>query len=369
VKYFILLLAVSGFSYSIFVMIFIYAFGKVRSGFSERKPFVSVVIAARNEITSLGRCLTALMGQDYKPDLFEVIIVDDRSEDGTFEVLSRFKSVWNNLKVIKIDQVPENVSPKKHALSKAIDLACGEIILQTDADCIVPETWISGMVSCFEEGINMVTGVAPYFYGPAVLNSFSRHEYLWNVSLSAGSIALGHGTHASARNLGFRRSAFELAGGYESMKVIISGDDTLLLHRIQKLPKNRVVTMPDRSTHVYTNAPEDFKSFFWQRARHMSTGKYFDPILIGIGFIVYGYSILTLASLVLSFVSLSFFTIFVCSFLFKNVLDGIACWRAKAVFGLDVEWVRFIINEFFLLAYMAIMPVVGLFFPVKWKEN
>ena len=368
-KYFILFLVVSGFSYSIFVMILIYAFGKVRSGFSEKKPFVSVVIAARNESTSLGRCLTALMGQDYKPDLYEVIIVDDRSEDGTFEVLSRFKSVWNNLKVIKIDQVPEDVSPKKHALSKAIDLACGEIILQTDADCIVPETWISCMVSRFEEGVNMVTGVAPYFSSVGELNSFIRHEYLWNVSLSAGSIALGHGTHASARNFGFKRQAFELISGYGSMKAVISGDDTLLLHRIQKLRKSGVATMPDISTHVYTHAPEDFKCFFRQRARHMSTGKYFDPILMGIGFIVYGYHILTIASLVLSVVSLSFFTIFVCSFLLKNMLDGIAAWRAKAVFGLDVEWGRFIINEFFLLVYMAIMPVVGLFFPVKWKEN
>jgi len=368
VKYFTLLLVISGFVYSIFLIIVIYAISKVRSGFSENKPFVSVIISARNENKSIGRCLTALMRQDYKSDLFEVIIADDRSEDGTFEVLLRFKSAWDSLKIIKIDQIPENVSPKKHAISRAIDLASGEIILQTDADCIVPETWISGMVSRFEEGVNMVTGVAPYFSSIGALNSFIRHEYLWNVSLSAGSIALGHGTHASARNLGFRRQAFELAGGYGSMKAVISGDDTLLLHRIQKLTKSGVATMPDRSTHVYTDVPETIKSFFRQRARHMSTGKYFNPILMGIGFIVYGYHILTLASLILSFVSLSFFTIFVCSFLLKNVLDGIACWRTKAVFGLDVEWGRFIINEFLLLVYMAIMPVVGLFFPVKWKE-
>ncbi len=350
-------------------MILVYAISKVRTGYSEKKPFVSVIIAARNESKTIGRCITALMGQDYKPDLFEVIIIDDRSEDETFEVLSHFKSVLNNLKIVKIDRLPENVSPKKHALSKAIDLACGEIILETDADCVVPDTWISGMVRRFEEGVCMVTGIAPYFPGTGALNSFIRHEYLWNATLSSGSIVLGHGTHASARNLGFQRKIFESVGGYGSAKSVISGDDTLFLHRIQKQNKKNVATMPDKSTHVYTDAPENIKSFFRQRARHMSTGKYFDLVHIVTGFFVYGYHILAVVSLLLAVVSLHAFAVFMCSFLWKIMLDSIAALRAKAIFGLDVEWKRFIINEFFLLVYLAVMPVFGLFLPVRWKEN
>lgn len=368
-NYFVTLLFVSGFGYFTIVMILLYGFRRIRCGISEKKPFVSVIIAARNEKNSVSTCLTSLMRQNYKPELFEVIVVDDRSEDGTFEVLSHFKSVWNSLKIIKVDQVPEGVSTKKHALSKAVEIAGGKIILQTDADCVVPENWISGMVSRFEEGIDMVTGAAPYFYGSGFLNSFIRHEYLWNITLSAGSIALGHGTHASARNLGFRQKAFESAGGYGSMKTVISGDDTLLLHRIQKLRKNGVATMPDSSTHVYSRAPVDFRSFVRQRIRHMSTGKYFDPVLIGIGIVVYGYHILTVISLLLAFFSLHALTVCIASFLWKNIVDSIALGRTKAIFGLDVAWKRFIINEFFLLVYMAVLPVCGLFVPVRWKEK
>ena len=368
-NYFVTLLFISGFGYLTVVMILVYGFRRIRSGISEKKPFVSVVIAARNEKTSVSTCLTSLMRQNYKSELFEVIVVDDRSEDGTFDVLSHFRSVWNNLKIIKVDQVPEGVSPKKHAISKAIEIAGGEIILQTDADCVVPENWISGMVSRFEEGIDMVTGAAPYFHGSGVLNSFIRHEYLWNITLSAGSIALGHGTHASARNLGFRQKAFERAGGYGSMKTVISGDDTLLLHRIRKLKKNGVATIPDSSTHVYSKPPGDFMSFSRQRIRHMSTGKYFNPFLIGIGFVVYGYHILTVISLLLSFFSLHAFTVFFVSFLWKNIVDSIAFRRTETVFGLDIEWKRFIINEFFLLVYMAVLPVCGVFVPVRWKEK
>ena len=369
VDYFSVLLVISGLGYFIIVMVLFCVLRKVRTGFSKKKPFVSVVIAARNESASIGSCLRALQKQDYPTDLFEVIVVDDRSEDETADVLAHFQSDWKNMKVIKVDRVPEDVSPKKNALSKAIDHSSGEIILQTDADCIVPETWISGMVSCFEESVSMVTGVAPYFTGSGTLNSFIRHEYLWNVTLSAGSIALGHGTHATGRNLGFRRQVFNSIGGYGSSKTVLSGDDTLLLHRIQKIRKKGVATMPDKSTHVYTRAPEDLKSFVQQRIRHMSTGKYFDPVLIGIGVIVYSYHILTIASLLFSIVSLHALSLFVFSFIWKNAVDSIAALRAKTVFGLNVQWRRFIINEFFLLVYMTVMPVAGLFFPVKWKEN
>ncbi len=371
-RYCIYFLVFSGVIYTCLGVIIVGAFytiRTIRSEVSAKKRFVSVVIAAKNERTSIGSCLAALMDQDYLHDLFEVIIADDRSDDGTSEVLSRFAAVWKNLKIVRINTVPENVSPKKHALSKAIACARGEIILQTDADCLVPRTWITGMVSRFAEGITMVTGVAPYVPAPGLLNSFIRHEYLWNIALSAGSIALGHGSHASARNLGFRRDVFERIEGYGTTKNIMSGDDTLLLHRIQKIDKAGVVTMPDTATHVYSKPPGDFRSFFRQRTRHMSTGKYFNPVLMGTGLIVYGFHFFLVSLLVLSIVSPYAFLLFCAGFILKSAVDVLTAWRTQVTFGLEVQWKMFIIHELLLLLYMTIMPVAGLFVPVKWKEN
>ena len=368
-KYCMYFLLFTGVIYTFFVVVIINALRIIRPEVSEKKPFVSVVIAARNERISIGACLTALIKQDYQPELFEVIIADDRSDDGTSEVLSRFDTFRDNLKILRIDKVPEDVSPKKYALSKAIACAQGEIILQTDADCLVPRTWITGMVSRFTEGITMVTGVAPYLPGQGLLNSFVRHEYLWNIALSAGSIALGYGSHASARNLAFRRDIFEHIEGYGAMKKIMSGDDTLLLHRIQIINKAGVVTMTDRSIHVYSNSPGDFRSFFRQRTRHMSTGKYFDPVLIGTGMIVYGFHILMFLLLILSLVSHHALTLFFFGFIWKAALDSLAAWRTHVTFGLDVQWKRFIINELFLIIYMTVIPIAGLIVPVKWKEK
>ncbi|MFC1528410.1 glycosyltransferase [Candidatus Latescibacterota bacterium] len=355
--------------YTAGVALFFAALGRIRSGTSSEKPFVSVIIAARNERASIGACLASLIDQDYPENRYEIIVADDRSTDGTTEVIDRFRDVRSSLEAVRIDSTPDGVSPKKHALSRAIERATGEIILQTDADCVSPRAWISGMVRGFEHGVGMVAGLAPYLTAPGALNSFISHEYLWNAALSAGSIILGNGTHASGRNLAFRRDVFTRLGGYGDSEHILSGDDTLLLHRIRQIPDCRAATMPDTIAHVYTSAPEDVKTFLRQRVRHMSTGKFFDPYLIAVGCAVYGFHILLVLSPVLMFVSLKAFGIAIAVFLWKVMIDGLMAWRTSAVLGLGVQWRRLVINELFLVLYLAVMPILGFFVPVSWKEK
>jgi cellulose synthase/poly-beta-1,6-N-acetylglucosamine synthase-like glycosyltransferase len=366
---FIIFLIAGCIAYTAGVIIFFAALGRTRPGTSSEKPFVSVIIAARDERESIGACLASIIDQDYSENCYEVIVVDDRSTDGTKEVVDRFREAWSSLDAVRIDSVPEGVSSKKHALSRAIERAKGEIILQTDADCFPPCTWISGMVRGFENGVGLVAGLAPYLKVPGALNSFVRHEYLWNAALSAGSIILGNGTHASGRNLAFRKDIFKRLGGYGYTEKILSGDDTLLLHRIQQIPDYRAATMSDTSTHVYTYAPGDFRTFIRQRVRHMSTGKFFDPYLIAVGCAIYGFHILLLMSFFLMCFSLKVFGVFIAVFLWKAIMDGLMAWRTSAVLGLEVQWRRLLINEVFLILYMAVMPFLGFFVPVSWKEK
>ena len=360
---------ISGFGYAFVILLLHSACRKVRGGESHEHPFVSVIIAARNERTTLGVCLSSVMDQTYLSDRYEVIVVDDRSTDGTGGVINRFSAVYGNLSGISVDVVPPGVSPKKNALSLAIRKAKGEIVLQTDADCIISSGWIAGMAGRFEAGIDMVAGVAPYIRVPGALNSFVCHEYLWNVFLSAGSIVLGSGTHASARNLGFRREAFMSVGGYGAGAQIKSGDDTLLLHRIQKKRKSAVATLPDPRSYIFTNAPTDFRAFFRQRTRHMSTGRYFAPLQVLTGCIVYGFHILILLTLFFSVWSKAFLFFAVLSFLLKIAVDVLIIHTAKNVFGLSVDLRKYVVNEAYMILYMAVMPLVSMIIPVRWKEN
>ena len=363
----IIITVAGGLVYALFLGVIMIALRKVQSGKSSECRSVSVVIAAHNEKDAIVSCLKALKHQDYDAGHYEVIVADDRSNDGTSELLAEAGRIWPRLRVIRIDDVPEEISPKKNALASAIQYAQGEIILETDADCIVSEGWISGMVRRFEPGVGMVAGIAPYYESPGILNSFIRHEYLWNAALSTGSIVLGHGTHASGRNLGFRRDLFLELGGYGESARILSGDDTLLLHRIQHSHPGQAVTQPDSATHVYTEAPRTFSAFLKQRLRHMSTGKFFEPFHIFAGVVMYGYHLLLVLTLVVSPLIPILFMVFLVSFLWKTMLDGIVAWKVQSALKLSVQWNRFVLNELFLLMYMAAFPLMGTLIPVKWK--
>jgi cellulose synthase/poly-beta-1,6-N-acetylglucosamine synthase-like glycosyltransferase len=367
--YFFIIIAVFfGLVYALFLCIIIFALSKVKSGKSSECPSVSVVIAAHNEKDDILPCLKTLKHQDYD-GFYEVIVADDRSDDGTSDLLAEACRIWPQLRIIRIDRAPDGISPKKNSLSRAIQCAKGEIILLTDADCIVPEGWISGMVRRFEQGVGMVAGIAPYYERPGILNSFIRHEYLWNAALSAGSIALGHGTHASGRNLGFRRDLFLELDGYGESARILSGDDTLLLHRIQQSHSGLAVTQPDTPTHVYTEAPKTFSAFLSQRLRHMSTGKFFEPFHIFSGVVIYSYHLLLVLTLVFSPIIPFVFMVFLISFIWKILLDGIVAWKVQSILKLSVQWNRFVLNELFLLFYMAAIPVIGTIVPAKWKQD
>lgn len=360
---------VSGVCYGGVVLLLFTACRKVRNGISKKQPFITVIVAARDERPVIGTCLASLMNQNYPLELYEVIVVDDRSTDATEEVLKRFLEIWQNFSYIRINTVPDGLSSKKHALNSAINKARGEIILQTDADCVVRPGWLAGMAERFEDGVDMVAGIAPYKKTSGALNSFICHEYNWNVFLSAGSILLGSGTHASARNLGFRREAFMAVEGYGESARITSGDDTLLLHRIQKRNPRSVVTLPDHKTHIFTRSPDDFTTFLRQRTRHMSTGRYFSPLQIMTGCIIYGFQLLILLSFLYAFFSYAFFWITLVALLVKAGIDMLIARTATHMFGLTVHWKNYIINELWMILYMSFMPLAGIIIPVKWKEN
>lgn len=362
-------IAVTGIIYGAAAAVITAALKKVRKRFMPRQLPVTVVIAARNERRTIGTCLAALANQDYPPGLVEIIVADDRSCDGTADVIDQFCTVFPSLRRITIGKVPAGVSPKKNALTHAIGHAHGDIILQTDADCEPPPPWISGMVLGFGQGVGMVAGVAPYHEEAGMLNSFVRHEYVWNAALSAASIVLGRGTHASSRNLGFRRDMFEQLGGYGASERVLSGDDTLLLHRFRRADPSSVVTMPLRSAHVPTHAPRSIAALLRQRIRHMSTGKYFDPVLVGFGFLVYGYHVLLALSLILSAFSGIAQLVFAGGFVWKLFWDVVVARRTHEVLELDIEWKTFPVNELLLVFYMAFLPILGTILPVRWKEN
>ena len=105
-------------------------------------PFISVIIPARNEEENISDCILSIFGNDYPRTLFEIIVANDFSTDKTVEIVEGLAQ--DNLHVISLSDhisVPLN-SYKKKAIEVSITKANGELIVTTDADCIVPSAWL-----------------------------------------------------------------------------------------------------------------------------------------------------------------------------------------------------------------------------------
>ena len=95
-------------------------------------PLVSVIIPARNEARNIERCLRSVLATRYAP--VEVIVVDDRSTDGTAEIVE--PAAGKRLRLVRGAELPEGEGwfGKQWAIVQGYRVAKGELLLFTDAD-------------------------------------------------------------------------------------------------------------------------------------------------------------------------------------------------------------------------------------------
>ncbi len=257
-------------------------------------PFVSVVIAARNEQDSILRCLYSLEQQDYPSDKCEFIIVSDRSEDRTEEIVGKILSQNPNFKLLSIREDPENLTGKANAMKEGIKESRGEIILSTDADCEAPPTWISSMVSCFGADTGMVAG----FSLPDIDNVFSALQaldHLFLIGIASGFAGLGIPQSCIGNNIAFRRTAYEEIGGYDGIGFTIT-EDVGLLRKVYEDTDYGVKFNRNNSSLVSTRAAGNLKELVKQRMRWLVGGE-------KAGALVKSVLILTFVVVILSIIS------------------------------------------------------------------
>ncbi len=213
-----------------------------------------------------------------KQHISKIYIANDGSEDRTGEIIEEYARKHKNIKHVQtvIDKVA-GLTAKKNALNQGIQQSRGEIILSTDADCYVKNTWIETMVSYFADDVGMVVGFSQFGQPQKKYTVFQQLQALDFLSLmgaAQGSVNLRCPLAASGQNLGYRRKAFEEIGGFQRVKFRISGDDVLILQLIHKLTKWKVRFAPSEKAYNWTRPEKTFKSFLNQRKRWASNGSY-----------------------------------------------------------------------------------------------
>ncbi len=241
-----------------------------------RKPEVTVIIAARNEEENIPRILTALVNQSYDKSMYEVIVANDNSTDRTAEIVEKFADKWPNVKLINVKDRQKAKSPKKNALTQAVNAAGGEIILLSDADCLVNHRWIETMLANYEDA-DMVVGFSRTYledWQKADLSQkFEHFDFLVLFFAAAGALVTGKPFSCSGQNIGYRKKAFQEIGGYSRISHLISGDDVNLMQLFRKAGK-KIRFAFSSFGYVYTKPVRNWSSLVSQRSRWASNMKW-----------------------------------------------------------------------------------------------
>ncbi len=245
---------------------------KLKPGQNHDVYSVTILVPARNEANNIAACLDSLIIQDYPRNKFEIVVIDDNSSDTTVEIVQTYRVRFPFVHLISLGACPSGISPKKRALEAGVKSATGEIIFTTDADCIASPNWIKGMMRHYEHDVGMVTGLVAFLpqSEKTVFQKIQSLEFIGLVTAGIGSIGINDPIIANGANLSFRKSAFEEVHGYRGNAHIISGDDDLLLQKIDRTTNWRITAATLPETIVYTNPVSDFKSFIDQRIRWAS---------------------------------------------------------------------------------------------------
>jgi cellulose synthase/poly-beta-1,6-N-acetylglucosamine synthase-like glycosyltransferase len=233
---------------------------------------LSIIIAAKNEEKNIDTLFEHLEKLDYPVENFEVILVDDNSDDNTYSLIQLRIENKTNYKLLKAEQ--KEFEGKRGALQIGIQNAQNNFIVITDADCKPESNWLKSIAGKLDDGYDFVFGVAPIESGKYLAEKLAAFENLRNSFLSIAAVGLNLPYSAAARSFAFRKKSFERIGGYSNTTQTISGDDDLLLCEAVK-NKMLIGTLIDPEAFVFSSAPQNFDDYLKQKRRHIKTSLHY----------------------------------------------------------------------------------------------
>lgn len=270
--------------YALLLMAYRYWFGRLKTfepdSLKNENIHFTVVIPARNEAGNIKACVDSILAQDYPLESFEIIVIDDFSEDDTAFIVKAIGHDFPNVHLLKLADYfkpGEMNSFKKKAIEKAVSQAKGQWIVTTDADCIIPKQWLT-LYNAYILKNKPVFVAAPVMFikESGILNEFQVLDFLALQGITAAAVGAGKHSMSNGANLAFEKSAFIAVGGYQGVDQIASGDDMFLMHKMKVTLSNRIGYLFHPGAIVLTKAMGSWKDFMMQRIRWSSKARYYD---------------------------------------------------------------------------------------------
>jgi cellulose synthase/poly-beta-1,6-N-acetylglucosamine synthase-like glycosyltransferase len=329
----------------------------------DQLPSISIVVAARNEEQNIKPCLQSLNNLDYPDNKIEILIIDDASTDNTLDIASNFIHGKQKFRIIHLEEDEQSVlKGKVRAMSEGIKFTKGEIILTTDADCLIDPLWAKTIASYYTDDVGVVNG----FTTQKVESAFSGMQaidFIYLLFIASGTINLGKPVSCIGNNMSFRKVAYDETGGFEKLPFSVT-EDFLLLNSIQKLKKYKVIYPLNKNALVTSKPASSFTELFNQKKRWAVGG--IDTPPIGLGLMLWS----CLTNLFLLFTPFFFSANSLYMAIFKIATDFFVLLPIHQKLGLQKNLKYFLVFEIYYIVYVIILPVAVLFNKkVKWKDR
>jgi cellulose synthase/poly-beta-1,6-N-acetylglucosamine synthase-like glycosyltransferase len=352
--------------YVLTIGLLIYGFFKVKNckkSDLEPKTGFTIIVPFRNEAENLPILLESVSNLNYPLDLFEVILVDDSSEE-------KFQASGFRFQVSTIDSIRMSKSPKKDAITTAMQHVKTNWVITTDADCIVPENWLLRFDNYIQENkVSMMAGAVTYDCKNSFLDHFQQLDLTSLQGATIGSFGLNWAFMCNGANFAYRKSLFEKLNGFEGNNKIASGDDVFLLQKaIQKFPQE-IHYLKAQEAIITTKPTESWKTLFYQRVRWAGkTSSYQSLFGKTLGLIVFFGNLSFVIGFLFLFLKIWSYQVFVLFAFVKFVTDFVLL-SVTNLFLTKANIKSFLLSSLLYPFFSCAVALYSLFGSYEWKER
>ena len=248
------------------------------------KTLISVIIPARNEEENIVACLQSILTQNYPTALFEIIVIDDHSTDQTGEKVKQLAAP--NLQLYQLAdylKIPKEQAFKKRALEMGIQKAKGQLIVTTDADCLVSENWLLHFAAFYESTpLRFIAAPVNFHQEESVFEAFQSLDFMGMMGVSGAGLQGQFMYMCNGANLAYERKAFYEVDGFKGIDHLASGDDMLLMQKLARRYPGELGYLKNAQATTLTKAMPKWSDFLNQRIRWASKSGAYQDIKINL---------------------------------------------------------------------------------------
>jgi cellulose synthase/poly-beta-1,6-N-acetylglucosamine synthase-like glycosyltransferase len=339
------------------------------AGSQMRRLRLSVLIPARNEEANITNCLESLASQNYPSVDLEVIVIDDCSEDRTADLVLAFiaKGSIRNLKLISLEPDLKTFAHKKRALTAGVTESSGELIITTDADCVAGPEWLKEMAACYlRTAASLILGPVAFHRGKGFFGAMQSLEFAGLLAVTGAAAFAKRPLMCNGASLAYPKTVFEAVQGYKDDEEP-SGDDVLLMNKVQALFPGKIHFLKSKAALVFTRPQQSLRNFMQQRRRWASKFRqYGGGRVAAVAVLVFLSNLFLIAGGVICVFVPAFRGIYLILAGAKLIIDFLILFLATSFTGnKSLLWIY--LPEVFFYSFYVVLSGLGVKSGYEWK--